>query len=74
MPALEGLGARVHMRVDHAQQVHAALVDPAVEIVLGAGQFLFHDQAQRAARMRQARGGDAVERAEHAPQCPALDR
>ncbi len=62
------------MRIDHAQQVHATLVDPAVEIVLGAGQFFFHDQPQRAARMRQPRGGDAVERSEHAPQRPALDR
>ena len=61
------------MRIDDAQQVHAALVDPAVEIVLGAGQFFFHDQPQRAARMWQPLSGDAVERAEHAPQRPALE-
>lgn len=36
MPALESLGLRIHMRVDDAEQVDTALVDPAVEIMLGA--------------------------------------
>lgn len=61
------------MRIDHAEQVHAVLVDPAVQVVLGAGQGFLDDQPQRAAGVRQTFGGDAVERTEHAPQGPALD-
>lgn len=74
MPALEGLRARIGVRVDHAEQVHAAFVDPAVEIVLGARERLFDDQAKRAAGLGQALVDDALERTEHAPHRPALER
>ncbi len=74
MPAPEGLGARIGVRIDHAEQVHAALVDPAVEIVLRTRERLFDDQPQRAAGRGQARGDDALERCQHAPHRPALER
>lgn len=62
------------MRVDHAEQVHAAFVDPAVEVVLRARKRLFGDQAKRAAGCGQALVDDALERPEHAPHRPAFER
>lgn len=74
MPALESLRARVGMRIHHAEQVHAAFVDPAVEVVLRARERLLGDQAKRAAGCGQALVDDALERPEHAPHRPALER
>lgn len=62
------------MSVDHAEQVHAALVDPAVEVVLGTGQRLLDQQPHCAACRRQATGDDALERRQHALPRPALQR
>lgn len=60
------------MRIDNAQQMHTALIDPAIQIVLSALQRFFNQEAARAARGRQPGGDDAVKGREQAPHRPAL--
>jgi len=61
------------MRIDDAQQVHAALIDPAIEIVLSAVQRFLNQEAAGVVRGRKPGGGDAVKGREQVLHRPALD-
>lgn len=73
VPPLKGLGARIGMRIDDAQQVHAALIDPAIEIVLSAVQCFLNQEAAGVVRGRQPGGDDAVKGREQVLHRPALE-
>jgi len=73
VPALKGLGAWIGMRIDYAQQVHTALIDPAIEIVLSTLQRFLNQKAAGVVRGRQPGGGDAVKGREQVLHRPALE-
>lgn len=61
------------MRIDYAQQVHAALIDPAIETVLSAVQRFFNQEAAGVVRGRKPSGDDAVKGCEQALHRPTLE-
>jgi len=60
------------MRIDDAQQVHAVLIDPAIEVVLRAVQRFLNQEAAGVDRGRQPGGDDAVKGREQVLHRPAL--
>ena len=72
LPALEGLGPGVHDGVHHAEDMDLALVDEAVEVVLGPVHGLFEHQPVGAPGLGQEPPGDAVEGLDQAADDPQL--